>query len=132
MTSKKKSSTKKKPKRARKEAAAPASIQEAAETRTAVASNVAWMLSLMSTLAAEAIGLVCRWYTSFVEPVELLTIFSGVMLFVAGISGLLTLLMIPVVFHFNKVRPPRFIVQVAVLAGGLPLIVIAAQILRFS
>lgn len=101
-----------------------ASIQEAAENRTAVAANVAWMLSLMSTVAAEGIGLACRWYTSLVEPVELLTVLSGVMLFVAVISGTLTLVMIPVVLKFSKARPPAIIVQIAVVAGALPILVV--------
>ena len=110
-----------------KESVVSPEIQQAAETRTAVAANVAWMLALMSTVTAEAIGLACRWYTAFVEPVELLTVLSAVMLFVAVISGTLTLFMIPVVFRFSKARPPTFILQVAILAGGLPLVVVALQ-----
>lgn len=83
----------------------------------------------MSTLMAEALGLVCRWYTTLVEPVELLTVLSGIMLFVAVISGAMTLGMIPIVYRFNKTRPPVFIVQLAVLAGVLPMVVLILQYL---
>lgn len=110
-----------------KESAVTQDIQQAAETRTAVAANVAWMLALMSTVTAEAIGLACRWYTTLVEPVELLTVLSAVMLLVAVISGVLTLFMIPVVFKFSKVRPPTIILQIAILAGGLPIVVLVLQ-----
>lgn len=126
VVSKKKS---KKKKAKQKKQSVPAHLQEAAETRTAVATNVAWMLSLMSTLMAEGIGLICRWYTALVEPVDLLTVLSRIMLFVALISGIVTLIMIPLVYRFNKTKPPAFIVQLAVLAGGLPLAVLLIQYL---
>ena len=120
---------KKKKKHGSKKKPGPAAedFQQAAETRTAVAANVAWMLALMSTIAAEAIGLCCRWYTSFVEPVDLLTVLSGLMLLVAFVSGLVTLGMIPIVLKFSKLRPPMIVLQAAVLAGSLPIVVVAAQ-----
>lgn len=126
---KKKQKNKRTPKTSSRTTVAP-HLQEAAESRTAVAATVAWMLSLMATLMAEALGLICRYYTAFVEPVELLTVLSSIMLFVALIAGLVTLCMIPVVFKFSKVRPPGFIVQLAVIAGGLPVIVVVVQYLR--
>ena len=115
--------------RAQREAA---SLQEAAETRTAVAATVGWMLALMSTLTAEGIGLLCRWYTVLVEPQEVLTVISLVMLFVALISGLLTVGLIPVVLRVAKTRPPRVIVQVALIAGLLPVGVVLVQFLTRS
>ena len=84
----------------------------------------------MATLIAEGIGLICRWYTSFVQPVELLTVLSGILLLVAVVAGTVTLIMIPVVYSFSKIRPPMFITQVAVLAGVLPLAVVVMQFLR--
>ena len=102
-------------------------LQEAAEKKTVIAANVAWMLSLMSTLAAEVIGLTCRWYTTLVEPIELLTVLSGVMLFVALIAGILTLILIPIVLRLGKTRPPSAIVQIALFAGALPILVIGLQ-----
>jgi len=127
---KKKSKPKKKATSARHKTETAADHLRAAESRSAVAANVAWMLALMSTLIAEAIGLMCRWYTSFVEPVELLTLLSGILLLVAVVSGTVTLLMIPVVYSFSKTRPPMFITQVAVIAGVLPLAVVVVQFLR--
>ena len=104
-------------------------LQEAAESRTAVAATVAWMLTPFCTLIAEGIGLVCRLYATFVEPVDLLTVVSVVMLFVAMIAGLLTLGLIPVVLRVSKVRPPTAIVRLAIIAGSLPLGVVSAQYL---
>lgn len=116
---------KKKPNKAKRDT--PKELQEAAESRTAVAANVAWMLSLLSTIAAEVIGLVCRWYTVLVEPVDILTVLSGVMLFVALIAGVVTLGMIPLVLKFNKKRPPSGLIRIALVAGSLPMVALALQ-----
>ena len=92
-----------------------------------MATMVVWTLSLMSTITAEAIGLTCRWYTIRVEPVDLLTVMSSVMLFVALISGTITLGLIPVVLRVAKTRPPPLILKVAIVAGCLPIGTIALQ-----
>lgn len=129
-------SKKKKGKRKAKKRSTPATttqsqrLQQAAETRSAVAATVAWMLSLMSTITAEVLGLACRWYTVLVEPSDLLTVLSTVMLFVAVIAGGITLLLTPVVLRIAKTRPPQSVVQVAVFAGVLPLIAVALQQLK--
>lgn len=132
---KKKSKSKKSKKSAKAENAArkPETAEDhlrAAESRTAVAANVAWMLALMSTLLAEAIGLICRTYTSFVAQIDLLTVLSGILLLVAVVSGCITLIMIPIVYNFSKVKPPMFITQVAVIAGVLPLAALVLQYLQ--
>lgn len=130
--SKKKSARRKKPKSANAGARPAPSIQEAAESRTAVAATVGWMLALMATLTAELIGLLCRWYTILVEPRELLTIISVVMLFVAFIAGTLTVGLIPVVTRVAQTRPPRAIVKLAIVAGSLPIGVVLVQFLTRS
>lgn len=123
--SKKKKSTSRHKKSARKRAISTKRLE--VESKTAVAANVAWMLSLMSTILAEAIGLACRWYTTLVEPIELLAVLSGVMLFVALISGISTLALIPVVLRVGKTRPPGSLIQIALFAGALPMLVIGLQ-----
>ena len=92
-----------------------------------MAANVGWMLSLMATLIAEAIGLVCRWHTVFAEPIPMISLLSGVMLFVALISGLVTLVMIPVVLKVNSQRPPSALIQISIFAALLPMVVILFQ-----
>ena len=108
----------------------PLDLRLAAESRTALSATVAWTLSLMSTLAAEAIGFFSQLYTRFVEPNEVLAVLGAVMLFVALIAGLVTLVMTPVVQKLAKTRPPTMIVQTAYVAGALPILVLALQYLR--
>lgn len=109
---------------------APSHLQLAAEDRTAVAATVAWMLSLMATIVAEISGMLCRWYTVFVEHVELVRVLSFVLLFVALIAGVMTLVMTPIVLRVSKERPPSTIVQIAIVAGSLPLLALGLQMLQ--
>lgn len=117
--------TKKSPRRRQK----PAHIahQRAADSRTAVAATVAWMLALMATVLAEVLGLACQLYTVVVEDLEVVRVLATVMLLVALLAGLITLVMIPIVLRVAEKRPPRVIVLLAVLAGSLPLAVIVLQ-----
>ena len=105
----------------------PQHLIEAAESRSALSATVAWSLSLVSTLAAEALGFVCELYSKFVEEIEVLQVLGAIMLFVALIAGVITLLLTPLVLALSKQRPPLVIVQTAVVAGALPIVVIAAQ-----
>ena len=83
----------------------------------------------MSTLVAEVMGFLSRLYTKLVEPNDLLTVMGAIMLFVALIAGLVTLGLTPVVLKLAKKRPPQVIVQLACVAGALPILVILLQYL---
>ena len=97
------------------------------ESRGAVAANVLWMLSLMATLAAEAVGVACQVYYAVVDQAEIIRVMGSVMLAVAFLCGLATLVLIPVVLKVTKTRPPSLIVQVAALAGILPIVTLAIR-----
>lgn len=105
----------------------PPDLQLAAESRTALSVTVAWTLVLMSTLAAEGIGFLCQLYTRFVGVNELLTVLGAVMLFVALVAGFVTLLLTPLVLKIAQTRPPTLIVQIAYVAGILPIVVLTLQ-----
>ena len=107
----------------------PNDLQAAAESRSELAAKVAWSLTLLSTLAAEAMGFVCQLYVRFAEPVTLLQVLGGVMLFVALVAGVVTLLLTPLVLKLAKTRPPSSIVLTAIVAGVLPLVVVVFQYL---
>ena len=103
------------------------SLRLAAESRTAMSVTVAWTLTLMATLAAEALGFFCQLYVRFVAENEVLTVLGAVMLFVALTSGCVTLLLTPLATRIAKTKPPRLIVQVAYIAGGLPIATLLLQ-----
>ena len=82
--------------------AIPKDLVEAAESRTAMAANVAWSLTLMSTIAAEALGFICQAYAKFVNNIDVLRALGAIMLFVALASGVVTLILTPVVLKVSQ------------------------------
>lgn len=94
-----------------------------------MALTVAWMLSCLST----AVGLVVvaalwsiAWIAPTAGPQHPLARIAAVLLAVAAITGLVCLLLTPIVLAVRQVRPPRAIVIAAVVIGLLPVALILA------
>ena len=81
----------------------------------------------MATLAAEGLGFLCQFMVRFSGENDLLSIFGEIMLFVALIAGCLTLLLTPLTTRLAKTRPPRVLVQLAYVAGVLPIVTLVLQ-----
>jgi hypothetical protein len=92
------------------------------ESRTAEAVTVAWMLSLMATLAAELVGVGARIALVLLGPSDKARVLSAAFLVVALLAGLITLVLTPVTLKVRRVAPPRFVVTAAVVIGCLPLV----------
>ena len=91
------------------------------ESRTAEAATVAWMLSLMSTVAAECGGILVRLLIMANDASERLQVLSTTLLLVAFIAGGITVILTPVVSRLRRVAPPKAIVIVAYTMGVVPL-----------
>ena len=116
-------------KKSKSRAATRNELRLAAESRTALSVTVAWTLCLMSTLAAEAIGFCCQAYTQFVANHRVVEVLGAVMLFVALVAGLVTLVLTPFATRLAKTRPPLVLVQLAYIAGVLPMVALVLQYL---
>ena len=97
----------------------------AGEDRGSVALTVVWMLTALATAAAVAVVLVARlllWQfppdSSGASP---LRIVPELFLMVATITGLLCLVLTPVVYRARRDPPPRSIATTAVVVSVLPL-----------
>lgn len=82
------------------------------------------MLTLIATLGAEIIGAIIRAVviTAGSDPGASLAA-SGLLLFIAAVTGLVCLLLTPLVYRFRHVPPPTPITIIAVTASVLPLLV---------
>lgn len=94
------------------------------DQRTAEAMTVAWMLSLMATLLAEA-GTVIGWAVVSLaggpdKTPGLLRMVPGVMFFVALVTGAFCLFASWVAPRMRAVAPPAGVIRLSWIAGGLP------------
>jgi hypothetical protein len=124
--------------REEKARAAQAPVERAAAHRTAEAATVAWMLSLLATLAAELLTLGGIALVALVPREEespgLLEMIPGSLGFTALVTGAVCLILTPVVRRLRPAPPPRAIEITALVACGLPwlllLVSLGAKIAR--
>ena len=83
---------------------------------------MAWMLTLLATVAAEVAGIATRALLLIVGASDRIHVLSVTLLLVALFSGLLTLGLTPISLKLRRVAPPRAIVVTAVIIGWMPLV----------
>lgn len=83
------------------------------------------MTSLLATVLAEVAGLAMRLVIVLVEPFEPLAMLSNLLLLIAAVTGLLCLVITPVVLHVREIPPPPAITRFAVAASILPIATLA-------
>jgi hypothetical protein len=97
-----------------------------AEDRTVVAVTVVWMLTLVCSLAAELVLLVClalaRLLGAPSDAPSLAQVTAGALLLAALVTGVFCLALTPLVWRMRHIKPPLAIVAAAVLVGLAPLV----------
>lgn len=83
---------------------------------------MAWMLTMVATLGAEIVGACVSVVLGFFDSSpQTWQAFPGLMLFTATITGMICLLLTPLVFRFRRIPPPTGITVMAVTVSVLPL-----------
>jgi hypothetical protein len=105
-------------------AARPVSLPTDGESRQSVAVTVAWMLSLLVTLAAEVIAIPATIIAKTnPQPIGegLTTVhIADLFLFLALVTGLITAALVPLVYRVRAIPPPQSIAVAALVAGVVP------------
>lgn len=100
----------------------PPALPTEGESRQSIAVTVAWMLSLLVTLAAEAIAIPATIMAKAnPQPLgEGITTahVADLFLFVSLITGLMTVGLVPLVYRVRAVPPPQAIAVAALVAGA--------------
>jgi hypothetical protein len=103
----------------------------AGENRASVAVTVAWMLSLLVSIAADAIAVPATIMAKInPHPIEkgLSTAqVANLFLFVALVTGFIAAGLVPVVCRVRVIPPPQAIVIAALVAGAVPPITIVLR-----
>lgn len=96
-----------------------------AETLTAEALTIAWLLAVFTALVCELGAVAC-----FAFGGESLQVFGGLLLFSALVIGLAAIGAGLVASRYRQVRPPRGILVFSWTVGLLPIAIILIQSLR--
>jgi hypothetical protein len=104
----------------------PARQKTGGEDRRAEAITVVWMLCVLATLLAEVAGGVVRlaasWAGAEVVP-QTVRILPGLMLFSALLTGSLSLILLPLAYHFRRTPPPPVVTACSATVAVLPLLI---------
>jgi hypothetical protein len=89
------------------------------------------MLATLTTLGAEVVGGLIRFVLSRLEtaPASLL-VFPNLMLFTAAVTGIICLMLTPLVYRLRRVPPPTAVTVLVVTVAMLPLAIGIVQWLR--
>lgn len=98
---------------------------EPAESQTAEALTIGWLLSVFTTLACELAAAAC-----YAIGGERLSVFGGLLLFSALVIGLSSIGIGAVAYRYRRVRPPRGVTVFAWTVGLLPVVVVVLQAFR--
>ena len=95
------------------------------EDRRSVVITVAWMLTTFATLGAELASLFTSWLAPYVHAppgkMNPFLLLPGLTFFVALVSGMVVLLLTPLVFKFREEPPPPVITVAALFIALAPL-----------
>ena len=97
-----------------------------AEDRSVLAVTVLWMLTILSSLAAEVGALSCflamRIWPVIAGDPDRRKVMIGALLLAASVTGLLSLALTPLVWRLRPIKPPLAILIAAVLVGMAPFV----------
>jgi len=104
------------------------------EERSAEAATVFWMLCALFTFCAEVVRLAAKAYLSHAGDVDPATtgleLLPYITLGIGVVSGIICLVLTPIVYRVRKTAPPRLVTLVVVLISLAPLATLLLQSLR--
>jgi hypothetical protein len=114
------------PKRKKKPTAAPAAP---VESQGAEAATIGWMLSVLTATVCECGVLAARLYFAWHPDAAAVGTAGELLLFASAITGLVTLLLVPVVYKTRLVPPPSAVTAFAIVVGIAPCAILLLQLL---
>ena len=104
--------------------------QGRAEAPTAEFLTIAWLLTVMTTLACEVGYFVVTMISNWRVDAKWLELLAGVLMFAALVTGLMSVGMLFAVRRMRKIPPPTPIVIFSVIVGVTPILLAIARAFR--
>jgi hypothetical protein len=120
----------KKPPRRRKQTPRAAGKQASAETRAADATTIGWMVSVTTTLLCDIAAAATLLYLRAYPHTRAMVVFQEVILFAAAAIGIISLLILPVVFRVRRSPPPSGVTVFAICVALAPILALIVRNLR--
>ncbi len=103
---------------------------EPVETQSTEALTVAWALCVVTALLCDVGAALTWWYAAAQPKATQIATLSGLLLFAAAVVGLVTLVLLPVVYRLRRQPPPVGFTVFAVAVSLAPLAALLFLALR--
>jgi hypothetical protein len=110
--------------------AATRAVETTSEEQAAVAITVAWTVSVSAVLMADLATIVVHFYRLANPESKPAEVFVAIMLLTACVIGLVSLALMPVVWHVRRVRPPKGFAVFAGSVAAAPVLVAIYRLLN--
>lgn len=94
------------------------------ETRAAEAITIAWTVTITTLIFCHLITLAAHGYVVLSPAAKKMLLLREMILFAAAIVGVLSMLLLPLVFRHRQVPPPRGVVVFGLCLSIAPILVI--------
>jgi hypothetical protein len=114
--------------RPRKKPSGPLRSGEPPEERSTEAITIAWTASVTSVLLADLVTIVAHFYARSHPESKTAPPFEAIMLLTACVMGLVSLVLLVVVWRVSRLKPPLGFVVFAALVAAAPILVTVARL----
>jgi len=98
------------------------------EERSAEAITVAWTASVTSVLLADLVTIAAHFYARSHPDSKPAPAFEAIMLLTASVMGLVSLVLLPVVWRVSRLKPPLGFAVFATLVAAAPVVATVARL----
>ncbi len=92
--------------------------------------TVAWTVSLMTVMLCDLALILLRVAASRADLSDRLKLLSDLLLFVSVVSGVLSLVLLPIVCRVRRRLPPKGLMVFGVCVAIAPLLMVAVRLLK--
>lgn len=97
------------------------------ETRASEAITIAWTVTVTTVLLCDIAIIAAHFYIINAPDAKRMELLRGLMLLGGSLVGLMSLMLLPVLYRVRKVPPPRGLVVFSICAALAPILAVIAR-----
>lgn len=100
------------------------------ETSAVDATTIAWTVSVTMVLICDIAAIAAHFYVQSHRSAHNMAMLRELMLFAGAVTGIVSLLLLPVVFRVRRTPPPSGVTVFAVCAAAAPILALIVRNIR--
>jgi len=97
------------------------------ETRGSESLTVFWVVTVLTVMLTNVLAIAAHFYQLANPDAELIALLKGLMLFSGSLVGLVSLVVLPILYRVRQSRPPRGLAVFGACAAAAPILALLVQ-----